>query len=561
MEKEGLKKTIESKAFVRNTDQSIDILTTPDAWLFDFRKIVLHTKDVNQIADIFYNTYKNKGVFQIGTLEVTGIPLMTAIILKFYEKENRELNAFFIRKSRKKTGLTQMIEGAVRKNEKIVLVDDILNSGNSFWRQIEVLEDLGHSVDTVWSILRYRNIAYYVRFTERNINIDSLFTLNDFTDSLGIQNISEQPDTTRAPFKALWKFKSSDPSYAYVLGKSQPILDEKRIYFGADNQTFWALDQESGAILWQFKVGHSAQKKSIFSNPALFKDLVVFGAYDGNIYALERESGHPRWICSEADWVGSSPAVAEDLGLIFIGLEFGLFKRHGGIVALNGETGKKVWADYSHPAYTHSSPHYISDHRQVIIGSNDGRARLYNAETGEKEWEFITRGGEGFDITIDQGFGSGDIKESFVYDKKHDLIVFGTMDGNLYVLKRETGECVHRFECESGVWATPLLYKSCVYFTSTDKYLRCIDLNSFDLKFEKNLDGTRIFSSPVIHNNKLYVGTNAGRLHEIDPETGIVLGYFQTIERITNTLTYNQKTNRYFLPTQANEIICLKRVE
>lgn len=57
----------------------------------------------------------------------------------------------------------------------------------------------------------------------------------------------------------------------------------------------------------------------------------------------------------------------------------------------------------------------------------------------------------------------------------------------------------------------------------------------------------------------LYVGTNAGRLHEINPLTGEQLGYFQAIERITNSVIYNTESKRYFLPTYANEIICLQR--
>ena len=71
------------------------------------------------------------------------------------------------------------------ENVPIILVDDLMNAGNSFWRQIEVLENLGHKVDTVWSILRFRDIDYYTRFHNRNINIVSIFDLDDFTEVLG----------------------------------------------------------------------------------------------------------------------------------------------------------------------------------------------------------------------------------------------------------------------------------------------------------------------------------------------------------------------------------------
>ncbi|MEZ4195487.1 MAG: PQQ-binding-like beta-propeller repeat protein, partial [Candidatus Paceibacterota bacterium] len=289
--------------------------------------------------------------------------------------------------------------------------------------------------------------------------------------------------------------------------------------------------------------------------------LVIFGSYDGNVYALNKNTGKKEWISFEADWVGSSPAVAADLGLVFIGLEFGLFKRRGGIVALNARTGETVWTDYTHFAFTHASPKYIGRHEQVVIGSNDGIVRLYDAKTGKLIWKFTTFGGAEYDTSVDAGFGTGEIKESMVYDEERDYIIFGATDGFLYILNRENGNLVHHFKCQFGIWATPFLYKDKVYFTSLDKRIRCLNLDTFEIVFDKNVDGTRIFSSPTVIDGKLYVGTNAGRLHEFDSESGEELGYFQALERITNAVVKNNKTGLFFLPTYANEIICLERVK
>ncbi len=346
----------------------------------------------------------------------------------------------------------------------------------------------------------------------------------------------------------------------YVVSKSQPIINERKIYFGADNRTFWALNQSDGEVAWKFKVGSRTKFKSIFSNPVLYKNTVIFGSYDGNIYALDRDTGNKVWTFAEADWVGFSPSLAAELDLVFIGLEFGLLRKRGGIVALNAQTGRKVWGDYTHPALTHYSPLYITERRQVVIGSNDGKARLYEAKTGKKLWEFTTFGGADYDINSGHGFSQGDIKESFAYDAERDYIVFGCADGFLYILNRKNGHLVYHHKCEFGVYTTPVIHNNQVYFSSTDKKLRCIDLRNLSLVFEVSVDGTRIFSSPVVIKGCLYIGTNAGRLHEINPKTGESLGHYQTRERITNSLVYNPKTNRYFLPTYANEIISLEPV-
>lgn len=557
-----LKKLIENNVFTKKSDGQIAIDVNLSPWIFDFRKILMNGRAADLTSEIFYNIFNTKYPFQLCTLEIAGVSLMTSIMAKFYYKGHKDINAFFIRKSRKKDGLMKMVEGTIEDNKKIILVDDIMNSGNSFWRQIEVLEELGFKIDTVWSILRFRELDYYTRFRDRNIKIESIFTLDDFASSIGedLRLLKEGNKTSPAmPFETQWVFKSGNPSYDLVVSKSQPLLDKYKVYFGADNETFWAINQKDGSVAWEFKVGPRAKRKSISSNPAMYEDVVIFGSYDGNVYALDHETGRKRWVCFEADWVGSSPSVAHDLGMVFIGLEFGLFRKHGGVIALDAATGKKIWCNSSHPAYTHSTPLYVKEHGQVVIGSNDGTVRLYDAKTGNIVWKFTTFGGTSFDYTLNEGFGDGEIKESFAYNSERDYLVFGSTDGFLYILERSTGHLVHHHKCFFGIWATPHISGNKVYFTSTDKFLRCINLDSLEVLFEKNLDGTRILSSPTIINNRLYVGTNGGRLHELDPDTGEQLGYYQALERITNSVVYNAETDSYFLPTYANEIICIHR--
>ena len=261
----------------------------------------------------------------------------------------------------------------------------------------------------------------------------------------------------------------------------------------------------------------------------------------------------------DADWIGSSPAVDLKHGRVYVGLEFGLFKKRGGIVCLDAQTGKKIWADYGHQAMTHASPLYLAGSDEVVIGSNEGGIYLYDGKSGEKKWTATTIGGADFDPLVHGGFGDGSIKMRPAYDKKTDLVFVGAIDGYLYALERKTGHIAWQHQCKFGIWSTPYVYKDRVYITALDKKVYCLDCQSGKLVWKKDIDGTRIFGSPVVINDRLYIGTNAARLHELDPETGDWLGYFQALERITNHVVYNRETDRYFLPTYANEIICLKR--
>ena len=336
-----LKDTIIEKVFIPNVrEKSFSPSGEEMPWLFDFRRVLMDVEALQAIIKLFKKEFEKDLPFQIGGLEVAGIPLVTALILGLY-KEDKKINGFFVRKSRKKAGLLRMVEGEI-KEENIILVDDLMDTGGSFIRQIEVIEGLGKKVHAVFSVLRFRDLEYYSYFHERGIKIFSLFNLDDFKDTLGLSNrIDKKTLPLPMPFKVDWYFKSENPDFFYVIPKSKPVIDDKFVYFGSDKGIFWALDQENGKVVWNYKVSFGTRGEYIFSSPALYKNLVYFGANDGNFYAIDKETGEKKWMFMEADWVRSSPCVSSDLGVVFIGLQFGWWSKSGGIVALDVMTGKK----------------------------------------------------------------------------------------------------------------------------------------------------------------------------------------------------------------------------
>ena len=522
--------TLDSASIVGNRGQSQD-------WMFDFRSILLNPGHANLIADIFWETYKYKYPFQVGGLEVAAIPIISAIVTKSMYHD-APINGFFIRKSRKQTGLQKMIEGEIT-DEPIILVDDLINSGNSFVRQLEVLESEGKNVADIYTLVSFRDLGAYDFASDRNIGVHSTFTLRDFDLKYSPREKKLLP---REYFEVIWKFSSEKPNYFYVNPKSAPVIDETNMYVGSDNGTFWALDQENGEVAWKYNVGRPIRGKSIFSTPALHDGTVFFGSYDGNVYALQTKTGKKKWVFYEAEWIGSSPALSPNLGLVYIGLEFGLFRKKGGIAALDIETGEKKW-EYIMPEYTHGSPLYIQEKNTVVIGSNDGKCYCFNAKTGKLLWEFQA---------------GGEIKEAPTYYAKSNQVLFGAHDGLLYVLDLSNGNLVHAFETSFGIYSTPLVYKNTVIVGSLDKYVYCFDLDSHELKWELLTSG-RIFASPELINDKIYIGSNDGQLREINPETGEETAFFMTTERIVNKVAYNEASGRFFVPTFANEIYCLKK--
>lgn len=533
---EQLKKAIQTEVFVTKDQQKIVSKNGFESqWLFDFRSILLQPQYLNLVADIFWERYKNKYPFQVGGQEVASIPLIAAVVMKSVEK-GMPVNGFFIRKSRKKDGLMKMVEGKVT-DDKIILIDDILNSGNTILRQLAVADELKKRVTDVFAILVFRKPETYGFLKERGVTMFSFFTLPDF--NIDFRENKEQQNVDI--FKVEWKFKSEGANFHYVVPKSAPAIDTDKVYFGSDSGHFWALNQKDGSVAWKYKVGWHAKGKSIFSSPIIYNDTVFFGSYDGNLYALDAKTGKKKWLFMEADWIGSSPDISPELKLLFVGLEFGLIKKRGGIAALHIETGEKVW-EYILPELTHSSPLYIPSRKEVIIGSNNGAVYLFNAKNGKLLWTFKT---------------NGEVKESFAYDEKRKLVLFGSFDGKLYALDVKDGLVAFTYETKAGIYSTSLVSENSVYIASLDKRLYKINLDSGEMEWMFATSG-RIFASPLGIDGYIYIGSNDGRFYKIDSKTGKAVGILQVTERVTNKVAYNSETKRIFLPTFANEIYCLK---
>src|SRR5271169_1625992 len=146
----------------------------------------------------------------------------------------------------------------------------------------------------------------------------------------------------------------------------------------------------------------------IYGRPRRFTTEEFIGSYDGNVYCLDAESGAEIWRFIGADWVASSPALAPELGLLFIGLEFAAEGKRGSIVALKLENGEKVW-EHMTKRYTHASPAYWPERQLMACGSNDNEMFLFDARSGTMHWRFETRG---------EGGAKGSIRHAPAFDVK-----------------------------------------------------------------------------------------------------------------------------------------------
>ncbi|MBI2409729.1 PQQ-binding-like beta-propeller repeat protein [Candidatus Kaiserbacteria bacterium] len=512
-------------------------------WVLDFKNQALDRDFLQEYAKRFWNVVGDRygPKVQIGGMETGAIALIAGIVM--HAPPHIDATGFYVRKSRKKIDQANNIEGELSSDAPIILVDDILNSGSTLRKQMLILEAAGHRISAFFVCVRFRDMSAYRDITVRGVKILSMFELNDFEDVLPLHNLKSIP---RKPypenFSVAYKIVlTNKPNPYMVVPKSAPLLVGELLYVGADDGVFYCLQAESGEVVWTYRVPFGAKGKFIFSSPIVHEDKVVFGAYDGNLYCLDRFSGKRTWVFMDADWIGSSPCINTAEGIVYIGLEFGLFKRHGGVVALDIRSGEVLWKNYSIEGLVHASPAYSHKENLVVCGSNDQYLYAFDAKKGMVRWKFETQ---------------GEVKYGAVFDDHRGLVIFGSMDGGLYVLKSATGQLVHRFEARFGFYSTPALVGNLVAIGSLDKMVYAFNLetNQTEWTFET---GGRIFASPLVDEDRIFIGSNDGRLYELDISSGKAVSAIQLTERIVNKIQAIRNPDgkrTLYIPTHMCEI-------
>ena len=508
----------------------------PLKWLIDIRRIFLDAECLTAFAEIFCDSVADRGAFQLGGLEISSIPFLAAAALTMSAR-GKPVNGFVIRKERKLHGTGNLIEGVVN-DLPIVLIDDILNSGRSLESARVAISTLNRTIDTAFVIIDYHTLQSRAWRTAHDVQVRSIFDLREF----GLVVRERRRNKPRSLFQNIWHFAAPNPSGFHRVPKSFPTTNGEKIYFGSDCGQFWCIDAATGIPTWTFSV-NSKGSKNIWSAPVLEGGKVYFGSYDGNVYCLDAGTGVELWRHIGADWVGSSPAIASDLGLLYIGFEFAIKGKQGSIVALDIATGEKIW-EHRTKRYTHASPAYCAKRKLVACGSNDDEMLLFDAATGELQWRFTTR---------------GSVRHAPAFDSERAQLITGCAAGYIYLIDLGSGKEVYSIKTNNSIYTIPLVLHNVAYVGSTDKHLYIVDLENKAV-IQRLYVGSAIFGPPREFNGKVYFGACNGIVYEIDPIALQVSGMHQLPDAVTNALTYRETTGYLYALTYMNELFAFRRL-
>jgi len=204
------------------------------------------------------------------------------------------------------------------------------------------------------------------------------------------------------------------------LNASSPIYYKSRLYIAnLVPGHVVKLDAKTGKILWKHELPGRAE-----SSPLVLGNTLYFGCEDGQLFALSTRNGHERWATTLGGPVKSAPAY--DNGVLYVG-DYG-----GDMNAVYAKTGEIKWQTGSLGQGFGTSGEFYSTPAvafgRVYAGNNDDRVYSFDEKDGTLAWSYSTGG------YVYSG--------PTVANTRHTppTVYVGSFDGNVYALDAKDGE-------------------------------------------------------------------------------------------------------------------------
>jgi orotate phosphoribosyltransferase len=146
-------------------------------YYLDCRKVTLHSLGANLIAAGILELLGDDLPDAVGGMAIGADPI-TAAVITLAGVQGRRMAGFIVRKEAKTHGKGQAIEGPVTAGDRVVVVEDVVTTGGSSLRAIEIAEEFGLKVAGVVAVID-RLEGGAEEFAKRGYSLQSLLTISE----------------------------------------------------------------------------------------------------------------------------------------------------------------------------------------------------------------------------------------------------------------------------------------------------------------------------------------------------------------------------------------------
>jgi len=229
--------------------------------------------------------------------------------------------------------------------------------------------------------------------------------------------------------KTIWEYHVGDI-------EGEPLVHQNTIYIGNTRGHIYALQIESGQVLWENEL-----HIPLYSSLVINHGRLIATADDGRLFCLSLKKGELLWQRKLPGPIHATPVMGEHA--VWIGTTQARF------FSISTLDGSIQWQFKSEGAVFEKASFVDGS---LYFGTTQGFIYCLNAINGEVIWHTQLEGAVGTSPFIGN----------------HHLVL-GTLNKQIVILNRHRGEEIWRFSLEHRIRTTPLIWNSVLVVASEDR--------------------------------------------------------------------------------------------
>ena len=143
----------------------------------NLKQTMLDPEGSNLLADLILDVLEKHEIRNFGGLEMGAVPLVASVCTKSHGRY--PVNTFFVRKKVKDHGAAKLIDGHLEDGAEVLIVDDVVTTGQSAMQAVEAARSRGCRVSKILAIVD-RQEGGRENLEKEGLELISLFTRGDF---------------------------------------------------------------------------------------------------------------------------------------------------------------------------------------------------------------------------------------------------------------------------------------------------------------------------------------------------------------------------------------------
>lgn len=148
-------------------------------YYIDGKMIEVNPEGAYLIGEAIYERTRGLKFDAIGGLAVGAVPVVTSAVISYHVHEpNRGIEGFWVREEAKAHGTTKKVEGGFADGMRVVIVDDVITSGQSAEKAVIAVRSRGAVVVKVITLVD-RLSGASEKFADMGLVYEPIFTTAD----------------------------------------------------------------------------------------------------------------------------------------------------------------------------------------------------------------------------------------------------------------------------------------------------------------------------------------------------------------------------------------------